>query len=92
MITTVTTTTTTTTVVAAHFATIAGVVAVVALIIFLVMKELLSSTEADGVVSTENSGLAGKARLLADRANIAIFSLLFVFVAIVLTKVLEILG
>ena len=88
----ITTVTTTTTVVAAHFATIVGVVAIVALIIFLVMKELLSSTEADGAVSVDDSGLAGKARLLADRANIAIFPLLFVFVAIVLTKVLEILG
>ena len=85
-------TTTTTTVVAAHFATVATIVAVVALIIFLVVKELLSSNEADGAASVEDSDSASKARLLADRANIAIFSLLFVFVAIVLTKVLEVLG
>ena len=93
MITTVTTTTTTTTttVVAAQFATIAGIVAVVALIIFLVGKELFSSAATDNSVSVE-SGFAGKAKLLANKTNIAIYSLLFVFVAIVLTKILEVLG
>ena len=94
MITTVTTTTTTTTttVVAAQFATIAGIVAVVALIVFLVIKELLSSAGSNETVTVSESGFAGKARILADKANIAIYSLLFVFVAIVLTKILEVLG
>ena len=93
MITTVTTTTTTTTttVVAAQFATIAGIVAVVALIVFLVVKELLSSAGSDESVAVE-SGFAGKAKLLADKANIAIYSLIFVFVAIVLTKIIEVIA
>lgn len=93
MITTVTTTTTTTTttVAAANFATIAGIVAVVALIVFLVAKELLSSTEMTGETSVESTGFAAKARMLAAKTNIAIFSLLFVFAAIVVTKVLEVL-
>ena len=84
--------TTVNTVVAAQFTAIAGVVAVVSLIIALVVKELLSSTEADGAVSVEDSGRAGRAKLLADKANIVIYSLLFIFGAIVLTKVLEVLG
>ena len=90
MITTVTTTTTTT-VTTAHLATVVGSVAVVILILFLVAKELLSSVEVDGVRSVESSGWMGKARLLADKSNIPIYPLLFVFVAIVVTQVMTIL-
>ncbi len=91
MVTTVTTTTTTTTVVAANFASVAGVVAVVALIVFLVTKELLSAARSEAMMSGADSGLATRAKLLADKANIVIFSLIFVFAAIVLTRILEVL-
>ncbi len=91
MVTTVTTTTTTTTVVAANFASVAGVVAVVALIIFLVTKELLSAARSEAIMSGADSGLVTKAKVLADKSNIVIFSLIFVFGAIVLTRVLEVL-
>ena len=93
MITTVTTTTTTTTtVVASNFATVAGIIAVVTLIAFLVAKELLSSATVSEAASGESGGLVSKAKLLVDKSNIAIFSLLFVFAAIVTTRVLEVLG
>jgi hypothetical protein len=89
MITTITTTTTT--VATAHLATVVGSVAVVILILFLIAKELLSAAEVDSVHSVESSGWMGKSRLLADKANIPIYPLLFVFGAIVVTQVVTIL-
>lgn len=91
MVTTVTTTTTTTTVVAANFASVAGVVAVVALIVFLVTKELLSAARSEAIMSGADSHFAARAKLLSDKANIVIFSLLFVFAAIVISRVFEVL-
>ena len=86
MITTVTTATTTIT--TAQFAVMAGIIAVAGLILFLVAKELLGSAK----VETEDSGgNPGKAKLLTEKINIAIYSLLFVFVAIVATQVVTIL-
>ena len=89
MITTVTTATTTIT--AAHFATMAGIIAIAGLILFLVAKELLGSAKAEIDDPDVGPIREGKTKLLTERINIAIYSLLFVFAAIVATQVITIL-
>ena len=89
MITTVTTATTTIT--AAHFATMAGIIAIAGLILFLVAKELLGSAKVEAEDSTSGPAREGRAKLLTEKINIAIYSLLFVFAAIVATQVVTIL-
>ncbi|MFO8010449.1 MAG: hypothetical protein R6U89_06495 [Dehalococcoidia bacterium] len=87
MITTVTTATTTITI--AHFAAMAGIIAIAALIIFLIAKELIGSAATD--TEDEGSKWGGRAKMLTERINIAIYALLFVFAAIVVTQVITIL-
>ncbi len=87
MITTVTTATTNLS--GMHLATLAGIIGIVGLIIFLIAKELIGSTNASNTV--EGSGWGVKAKILTSRVNIAIYSLLVVFAAIVATQVLAIL-
>ena len=85
MITTVTTTTG-----GEQFATIAGIAAVALLIAFLIVKELLSAANVDAD-SSQTSMIAQKVSLLVEKSNIVIAAMLFVFAAIVLTKVASVL-
>ena len=90
-VTTTTTTTTTTTAVAGQIGAVTGIIAVITLIILLAAKELLSSVGGEEPSVVETSGWVGKARFLAEKINISIYPLLFVFGAIVCTHVLTIL-
>lgn len=91
MIATVTTvTTTTTTVTTAASTTLAagfGLLATLVLIALLVVKELAGA----GVESSGNAGTVTLSRAINRVLNVAIIPLLFVFGAIVVFKILEVL-
>ena len=87
-----TTTTTTTTAVAGSIGAVTGIIAVITLIILLTAKELLSSTTyGHQLTSISESPWSVRASLLTERITIPIYSLLFVFMSIVVTEVITIL-
>ncbi len=89
---TTTTTTTTTTAVAGQIGAVTGIIAVIALILLLTAKELLSSSSyGHQLAGTSESPWSFRASLLTERITIPIYSLLFVFTAIVITEVVTIL-
>ena len=91
-VTTTTLSTTTTTMAAGNIGTVVGVVAISTLIVLLSVKELLSATEMHGQSVSNASIWSSRATLLTDKITIPIYSLLFVFAAIVATEIITILG
>ena len=98
-VTTVTTTTTTTTTLSTTTTTMAsgylgasiGVIAIVTLIVLLSTKELLNATE-DYEYSIESATpWSLRAKLFNEKLTIPIYSLFFVFVAILVTEIITIL-
>ena len=87
MMTTVTTTTTT----AASMGLGTGTIAVMTLIAFLTIKELSNSALTEDHDENDQQYKHPRLRLMAERLNIVVYPLLFIFAAIVMEKVLTIL-